>query len=367
MSAQNANLPAERKPQVVAGAPVAALVPQNLEEAFRLAGAIAASALAPRGLDKPEQIMVAIMAGAELGLAPFQSLQSFAVVNGRPTLWGDGLVAVVRARGVRIKEWIEGEGDAMVAHCEVTRPDTGETIPGEFSVADAKKASLWGKQGPWQQYPRRMLKARARAFALRDGCADMLRGIQVREEVEDYDPAPRPAQAVETTGMRARLEGRQKAGGFDAGHVARQLDAASDVIDGEFEEAQTEPTVTDEEADAGAQAAGEAAQDDFPGDRSSTPAEPAKTASDRPGVLEGMKTGRDVLNEQEGAAAMEDIGGRQKVWNAVTADLDAAESMDATDEIWRRASDFRDWLKANAPVRHKALQDRFNTRQEALS
>ena len=69
MTAQS-NLPAERKPQLVAGAPVAALVPQTLEEAFRLSGALAASGMAPRGMDKPEQIMVAIMAGAELGLAP---------------------------------------------------------------------------------------------------------------------------------------------------------------------------------------------------------------------------------------------------------------------------------------------------------
>lgn len=106
------------KPQILAGGQVAALIPQSLDEAFRVSQAIAASGLAPRGIDKPEQIMVAIMAGAELGLAPFQSLQSFAVVNGRPTLWGDGLLAVVRAQGVRVREWIEGEDDNMVAHCE---------------------------------------------------------------------------------------------------------------------------------------------------------------------------------------------------------------------------------------------------------
>lgn len=197
------NLPAERKPQLMAGAPVAALVPQSLEEAFRLAGALAASGMAPRGIDKPEQIMVAIMAGAELGLAPFQALQSFAVVNGRPTLWGDGLMAVVRARGVRVKEWLDGEGEAMIAHCIATRPDTGEEIARAFTVADAKKAGLWGKQGPWQQYPKRMLQMRARALALRDGCADMLRGIQIREEVEDYqtirEVRPPP------TGLAARL------------------------------------------------------------------------------------------------------------------------------------------------------------------
>jgi hypothetical protein len=234
---QNTNLPAPAP--MMAGGQVAALIPQSLEEAFRVSKAIAVSGLAPRGIDKPEQIMVAIMAGAELGLAPFQSLQSFAVVNGRPTLWGDGLLAVVRGRGVRVKEWMEGEGDAMVAHCECTRPDTGETIPRTFSVADAKKATLWGKAGPWQQYPKRMLQMRARALSLRDGCADMLRGIQVREEVEDYqhvrDVTPSPPD------LRARLEAKRAPA--TEGFTATQAEDAADfdqvtgeVIEGEATE-----------------------------------------------------------------------------------------------------------------------------------
>lgn len=232
------NLPAERKPQIVAGAPVAALVPQTLEEAFRLSGALAASGLAPRGIDKPEQIMVAIMAGAELGLAPFQAVQSFAVVNGRPTLWGDGLVAVVRARGVRIKEWTEGEGDRRVAYCTVTRPDTGEEITRSFSVDDAKKAGLWGKQGPWQQYPQRMLPMRARAWALRDGCADMLRGIQIREEVEDYSHA-REVSAPKGSGLAARLNGPTTDEGFTAANAAPDEPVefaphAAEIADAEF-------------------------------------------------------------------------------------------------------------------------------------
>jgi hypothetical protein len=205
-----------------------------MEEAFRVSTAIAQSGLAPKGLDRPEQILVAIMAGAELGLAPFQSLQSFAVVNGRPTLWGDGLMAVARSGGVRVREWIEGEGDRMIAHCEVTRPD-GEVIPRRFSVADAKKAGLWGKAGPWQNYPQRMLAMRARAWALRDGCADMLRGFQVREEVEDYEgTTSEPARRG--TGMRARYEARQidrPNGGFDAAHVEGEL---SEVQTAEFED-----------------------------------------------------------------------------------------------------------------------------------
>jgi len=288
MNAQS-NLPATRepKPQLVAGAPVAALVPQTLEEAFRLAGALAASGMAPRGMDKPEQIMVAIMAGAELGLAPFQSLQSFAVVNGRPTLWGDGLMAVVKARGVKVREWFEGEGDAMVAFCEVTRPDNGEVTLGEFSVADAKKASLWGKQGPWQSYPKRMLKMRARV-ALRDGCADMLRGIQIREEVEDYQTVRDVTGPASGTGMRARLEARvaEPAQGFDADHIARQ----TGVVDAETGEVTTADLVDGDDipAEFGGDTVDDDKGDDFPGD--------VKTAA---GL--GLKTGAELLAEKEAA------------------------------------------------------------------
>lgn len=229
------NLPAPR-PQMLAGAPVAAIVPQSLEDAFRLSGALSQSGMAPKGMDRPEQIMVAILAGAELGLAPFQSLQSFAVVNGRPCLWGDGLLAVVRGRGVRVREWLEGDGDGMVAHCECTRPDTGEQVERSFSVADAKKASLWAKQRPWQQYPKRMLQMRARALSLRDGCADMLRGIQVREEVEDF----RPIRDVtpERTGLAARLAASK--GGPSEGFTASQ---AHDAETGEVIEDEPAPEI----------------------------------------------------------------------------------------------------------------------------
>jgi hypothetical protein len=53
-------------------------------------------------------------------------------------------------------------------------------------VADAKAAKLWGKSGPWTDYPRRMLKFRARGFVLRDVFGDVLKGLRTAEEVRDY-------------------------------------------------------------------------------------------------------------------------------------------------------------------------------------
>jgi hypothetical protein len=58
-------------------------------------------------------------------------------------------------------------------------------------MADAKRAGLAGKSGPWSQYPERMLALRARGFALRNAFADALRGLITAEEAQDY-----PAAAV---------------------------------------------------------------------------------------------------------------------------------------------------------------------------
>lgn len=182
-----------------AGNPIAAIIPTSIEETYRLSEAISQSGLAPSGMKTPQQIMVAIMHGLEIGLPPMQALQRIAVVNGRPTIWGDALPALLLSRGFRLKEWLESEGEKTVAYCEVTRPD-GDVITRSFSVDDAKTAGLWGKQGPWRQYWKRMIQMRARGFACRDGAADALSGLYMTEEVQDEpdmkDVTPKRAGTV---------------------------------------------------------------------------------------------------------------------------------------------------------------------------
>jgi hypothetical protein len=60
------------KVPVVAGNAIRAIVPASLDEAYRLAQAFVAGGIAPRGMQRPEQIMVAIMAGLEVGLTPLR-------------------------------------------------------------------------------------------------------------------------------------------------------------------------------------------------------------------------------------------------------------------------------------------------------
>jgi hypothetical protein len=173
--------------------PRTSLEPRTLEEAMRFAGMLAKSSMVPKDFqNRPENVLVAIQWGRELGLGPLQALQNIAVINGRPSVWGDAMLGLVRGSGMcaSARETVEGDGDAMVAHCRVIRRDDPNEVVGSFSVADAKKAGLWGKAGPWQQYPKRMLQLRARGFALRDGFPDVLRGVISAEEASDIPATP---------------------------------------------------------------------------------------------------------------------------------------------------------------------------------
>lgn len=185
-----AKTPAPPRPQITAGGALAALVPQTLDDAFRLAKALSSAGdMVPKAFQgKPEETMAAIIRGMEIGLAPMQALSSIAVINGRASLWGDAMPALMQRAGHHIDVEYEGAGDALVAVATLTRGDNGKQIVRRFGLADAKRANLLGKAGPWQQYPQRMISHRARAWAIRDGAADALMGLQVAEEVSDYGP-----------------------------------------------------------------------------------------------------------------------------------------------------------------------------------
>lgn len=183
-----------------AGGGVRGIVPQNVDEAWRIATIITASGMAPKSYNIKNSektdvnaVMVGIMHGMEVGLTPMAALQSIAVINGMPTIWGDGALGLVRASGLleSFEEGIDGEGDNRVAWCETKRVGEAQAYRSTFSVEQAKKAGLWGnpaKANTWGKYEERMLQMRTRSFRLRDGFADILRGMHVREEVMDMTP-----------------------------------------------------------------------------------------------------------------------------------------------------------------------------------
>lgn len=161
--------------------------PTTFDEAWRLSQVLADSDMVPKDFKgKPGNCMIAMQWGSDLGIPGIQALQNIAIINGRPSIWGDAAKALVigRADCEDIQEFFEGDGDNLTAVCIAKRKGRSP-VTSKFSIADAKSAGLFGKQGPWTQYRNRMLQMRARGFALRDAFPDALRGLSIAEESQD--------------------------------------------------------------------------------------------------------------------------------------------------------------------------------------
>lgn len=176
---------------VAVAKPAFDLSPQTFDQALTFSNYLADSDMVPKDFKgKPGNCLVAIQWGMEIGLKPLQAMQNIAVINGRPSLWGDAVIALVRSSTV-CEYIIETQTDTS-ATCRVKRrgePEQERT----FTMQDAQKAGLVGKQGPWSQYPKRMMQMRARAFAVRDVFPDVLKGLPVAEELMDTPSDSRPS------------------------------------------------------------------------------------------------------------------------------------------------------------------------------
>ena len=167
-------------------------MPQVRDALYMLAEQFSNSDMVPdtyRG--KPGNCLIAFSAGMAVGIAsPLACLQSVAVINGRPMLWGDAVPAVVMAHPSCLETTDECTGtiedeDRCWTFTVRRRLAAGgtKTVSRSFSVADAKRAKLWMRTGrggeptPWVTAPDRMLLNRARMFACRDAFADVLQGI----------------------------------------------------------------------------------------------------------------------------------------------------------------------------------------------
>lgn len=206
------------KAMLVSGGNVSAIIPRNIDEIWRFAGIVVKAGMAPKSLDTVEKATVAIMHGMEIGLTPMAALQSIAVVNGVPTLFGDGMVALVRASGLMedLIETVESDANGpTVAVCKVKRRDQSSWVVHAFTRAEAQKAGLWKKAGPWSQYPQRMMQMRARSWALRDAFADVLRGLTTAEEAGDMVDVTTAGAATTAPPEPRRSDYVHKAGATD--------------------------------------------------------------------------------------------------------------------------------------------------------
>lgn len=198
---------------------------------------VAQSSLIPaeyRG--KPADIVWAMDIGDALGVPYTQVMQSMVVARGKMTMSADLMGAVVRRAGHKLR--LREDGDSVTATLiRADDPDYEFTVT--WDKAKAQAAGLWGSRGPWQQYPRQMLRARAITEVCRQGASDALAGtVYTPEELEPMptrDAPQKPTQQHEDHTQRDMtrtiLMDYCHESGRDANEVWQQAQAAGASMD----------------------------------------------------------------------------------------------------------------------------------------
>lgn len=158
---------------------------------------------------KPADIIWAMDIGDALGVPYTQVMQSMVVARGKMTMSADLMGAIVRRAGHKLR--IHEDGNSVTA--SIVRADDPDY---EFTVTwdekKAREAGLWGNRGPWTQYPRQMLRARAITEVCRQGASDALAGnVYTAEELtsEPQKAQERPAEAAPADRADAQEKARR--------------------------------------------------------------------------------------------------------------------------------------------------------------
>ena len=212
------------------------LEPSNFNELQHFAQMFAQSELCPKSLrNKPHDVMIVYQMALDVGLPAMQALQNTAVINGKPSLYGEALRAVVQRHPDC--EWIKDGFDtaSYTAHCTVKRKGYPEPHQARFSKEDAIRAGLWSEQGngPWAKFPKDMLAARAAGRAFRRVFADALMGFYPAAEATDIDPRAAEPELVNPGGEDYTVQGQSQDVPFQGGAaaVAGELSARGDTAE----------------------------------------------------------------------------------------------------------------------------------------
>ena len=191
---------------IVADDSMRGMVPRDMNGLWRMATMVIAARMAPPGIDSPEKVCLVVQRGFEVGLQPLQALEGSCIIQNKVCFYGDVMMALVQASGKLedVQETREGEGESMVAVCRVKR--VGQSMhEARYSVARAKQAGLWNSKDNWKKDPERMLQMRARSYALRDRFADVLKGVQMAEAMDDEPPSRAVTGAPAASSGSARV------------------------------------------------------------------------------------------------------------------------------------------------------------------
>ena len=148
------------------------------QEMEKMATVIANSGLF--GVKNPVQALALMLVAASEGLHPATAARDYHVIQGRPALKADAMLAKFQAAGGKV-EW--HEYGATSCKATFSHPQGGK-VTIEWTFEMAKAAGLTGKE-VWKQYPRAMLRARVISEGIRTVYPAVLCGMYAPEEVRD--------------------------------------------------------------------------------------------------------------------------------------------------------------------------------------
>jgi hypothetical protein len=167
-----------------------ALVP--VDQVERMAIAVAKSGLF--GVKTPDQAMALMLIAQAEGLHPAIAARDYHVINGRPTLKADAMLARFQTAGgsVRWGEYTDRRVVGTFSHPQ------GGSVEVAWTVDMANAAGLT-KNPTWKSYPRQMLRARCVSEGIRTVFPGVVVGTYTPEEAEDEPAryAPQPAAELE--------------------------------------------------------------------------------------------------------------------------------------------------------------------------
>ena len=153
-----------------------ALIP--VSDLDRMATAVAASKLF--GMATKEQALALMLVAQAEGLHPATAARDYHIIQGRPALKADAMLARYLNSGGKVK-WHDHTDTKVSA--TFSHPAGGElTI--DWDMERAKKAGL-GAKDMWAKYPRQMLRARVVSEGIRATNPAVATGIYTPEEMQD--------------------------------------------------------------------------------------------------------------------------------------------------------------------------------------
>lgn len=152
----------------------------NLPAMMKTADTLIKSGFLPQAIKTSAQAVAIIMTGRELGIPTMQALRQINVIQGKPTMAAELMLALAYQHIPGFTYQVK-KSTATECTCVFTRPGHA-AHEHTFTIADAQGLGLAGKDN-WKKQPATMLRWRCISSGLRLVAPDAIAGVYTPEEI----------------------------------------------------------------------------------------------------------------------------------------------------------------------------------------